>query len=139
MPQPSFIGPEGSKFGLMKRALPFLVAIGLLTSCGGGTSAPAETLPAGAMVVKAVSGLRFDAAAYGPVKAGEVLIGYSNEDSVRHTLILAQDNTKVANFKLVVGARGSVDSGTVNLDAGTYQVICDVPGHGNMRATLTVE
>jgi plastocyanin len=139
MPQPSFIGPQGSKFGLMKRALPFLVAIGLLTSCGGGTSAPAETLPAGAMVVKAVSGLRFDAAEYGPVKAGEVLIGYSNEDSVRHTLILAKDNTKVANFKLVVGTPGSVDSATVNLDAGTYQVICDVPGHGNMRATLIVE
>jgi plastocyanin len=91
------------------------------------------------MVVKAVSGLRFDAAEYGPVKAGEVLIGYSNEDSIRHTLILAKDNTKVANYKLVVARKGSIDSGTVTLDAGTYQVICDVPGHGNMRATLTVE
>ena len=139
MPQPSFIGPEGSKFGLMKRALPFLVAIGLLSSCGGGTSAPAETLPAGATVVKAVSGLRFDAAEYDPVKAGDVLIGYSNEDSIRHTLILAKDNTKVANFKLVIGNKGAVDSGTVTLDAGTYQLICDVPGHANMRATLTVE
>lgn len=139
MPQPSFIGLEGSKFGLMKRALPFLVAIGLLTSCGGGTSAPAETLPAGAMVVTAVAGLRFDAAEYGPVKAGDVLIGYSNEDSIRHTLILAKDNTKVANFKLVIANKGAVDSGTVTLDAGTYQLICDVPGHANMRATLTVE
>lgn len=123
----------------MKRALPFLVAIGLLTSCGGGTSAPVETLPAGALVVKAISGLRFDAAEYGPVKAGDVLIGYSNEDSIRHTLILAKDNTKVANYKLVVAKKGSVDSGTVTLDAGTYTVICDVPGHANMRATLTVE
>ena len=139
MPQPSFIGPEGSKLGLMKRALPFLVAIGLLSSCGGGTSAPAETLPAGAMVVKAISGLRFDAAEYGPVKAGEVLIGYSNEDSIRHTLILAKDNMKVANYKLVVARKGSVDSGAVNLDAGTYEVICDVPGHANMRAKLIVE
>jgi plastocyanin len=91
------------------------------------------------MVVKAVPSLRFDAAEYGPVKAGEVLIGYSNEDSVRHTLILAKDNTKVANFKLVVGTPGAVDSGTVTLDAGTYTLICDVPGHGNMKATLTVE
>ncbi len=139
MPQPPFIGPEGSKFGLMKRALPFLVAIGLLSSCGGGTSAPAETLPAGATVVKAISGLRFDAAEYGPVKAGEVLIGYSNEDSIRHTLILAKDNMKVANYKLVVAKKGSVDSGTVTLDAGTYEVICDVPGHANMRAKLIVE
>ncbi len=139
MPQPSFIRPQGSKFGLMKRALPFLVAIGLLTSCGGGTSAPAETLPAGATVVKAVTGLRFDMENYGPVKAGEVLIGYSNEDSIRHTLILAKDNMKVPNYKLVVAKKGDVDSGTVTLDAGTYTVICDVPGHANMRATLTVE
>jgi plastocyanin len=123
----------------MKRALPFLVAIGLLSSCGGGTSAPAETLPAGAMVVKAISGLRFDAAEYGPVKAGEVVIGYSNEDSIRHTLILAKDNMKVANYKLVIAKKGSVDSGTVTLDAGTYEVICDVPGHANMRAKLIVE
>jgi plastocyanin len=123
----------------MKRALPFLVAIGLLTSCGGGTSAPAETLPAGATVVKAISGLRFDAAEYGPVKAGEVLIGYSNEDSIRHTLILAKDNMKVPNYKLVVAKKGDVDSGTVTLDAGTYTVICDVPGHANMRAKLIVE
>ena len=139
MPQPSFIGPQGSKFSLMKRALPFLVAIGLLTSCGGGTSAPAETLPAGALVVKAVSGLRFDMENYGPVKAGEVLIGFSNEDSIRHTLILAKDNTKVANYKLVVAKKGDVDSGSVTLETGTYQVICDVPGHANMKATLTVE
>ena len=139
MPQPSFIGPHGSKFGLMKRVLPFLAAIGLLSSCGGGTSTPAETLPAGAMVVKAVSGLRFDAAEYGPVKAGEVLIGYSNEDTIRHTLILAKDDVKVPNFKLVIARKGDVDSGAVTLDAGTYTVICDVPGHSNMRAKLTVE
>ena len=123
----------------MKRALPLLASLGLLASCGGGTAAPAETLPAGAMVVKAVQSLKFDAKEYGPVKAGEVLIGYSNQDSVRHTLIIAKDNSKVANFKLVVAAPGSVDSGTVNLDAGTYTLICDVPGHGNMKATLTVE
>jgi plastocyanin len=91
------------------------------------------------MVVKAVPSLRFDAAEYGPVKAGEVLIGYSNEDSVRHTLILAKDNTKVANFKLVTNGKGDVDSGTVTLDAGTYSIICDVPGHSGMKATLTVE
>lgn len=123
----------------MKRALPLLASLGLLASCGGGTTAPTETLPAGAMVVKAVSGLRFDAAEYGPVKAGEVLIGYSNEDSIRHTLIIAKDDMKVPNFKLVIAKKGSVDSGTVNLDAGTYTIICDVPGHGNMKATLTVE
>jgi uncharacterized cupredoxin-like copper-binding protein len=40
---------------------------------------------------------------------------------------------------LVVAKKGDVDSGPVTLDAGTYTIICDVPGHGNMRASLTVE
>ena len=139
MPQPSFIETSGSKFGLMKRVLPLIASIGLLASCGGGAATPTETLPAGAMVVRAVPSLRFDAAKYGPVKAGEVLIGYSNEDSVRHTLIIAKDDVKVPNFKLVIGQKGAVDSDTVTLEAGTYTLICDVPGHANMRATLTVE
>jgi len=131
----------GSKFSLMKRTLPLLAVLGLaLSACGGSsTDAPAETLPADAFVVKAVSGLKFDAETYGPIPAGEVQFGYLNEDSVRHTLILAKDGVKVPNFKLEVTKKGSIDSGTVNLDAGTYQLICDVPGHSNMRAVLTVE
>ena len=124
----------------MKRLISFSASVALLAACGGGgTSAPAETLPAGAFVVTAVSGLRFDAEAYGPIAAGPIVFGYKNEDSIRHTLILAKDDTKVPNFKLVVAQSGSVDSGTVTLDAGTYTIICDVPGHGNMKASLTVE
>jgi len=83
--------------------------------------------------------LRFDAKTYGPVPAGDVVLGYKNEDSVRHTLILAKGDTKVPNFKLVIAQNGSVDSGNVTLDAGTYTLLCDVPGHSNMKATLTVE
>jgi uncharacterized cupredoxin-like copper-binding protein len=124
----------------MKRLLSFTASVALLTACsGGGTSAPAETLPADAFVVTAVSGLRFDAETYGPVTAGSIVFGYKNDDSIRHTLILAKDDTKVPNFKLVVAKKGDVDSGPVTLDAGTYTIICDVPGHGNMRASLTVE
>lgn len=113
----------------------------LLAACGGGggNSTPADTVPSDALVVKAVPSLRFDAAEYGPVPAGEVTIGYVNEDSVRHTLILAKDGTKVANFKLEVVKDGDVDTGTVALESGTYQVICDVPGHSAMVAELVVE
>ena len=123
----------------MKRLISFSASVALLAACGGGTSAPAETVPAGAFVVTAVSGLRFDAESYGPVTAGSIVFGYKNEDSIRHTLILAKGDTKVPNFKLVVAESGSVDSGPVTLDAGTYTIICDVPGHSNMKATLTVE
>jgi uncharacterized cupredoxin-like copper-binding protein len=124
----------------MKRLLSFSASLALLAACGGGgTSAPAETLPADAFVVTAVSGLRFDAESYGPVTAGSIVFGYKNDDSIRHTLILAKDDTKVPNFKLVIAKKGDVDSGSVTLDAGTYTLICDVPGHGNMRASLTVQ
>jgi plastocyanin len=125
----------------MKRTLPLLAIVGLaLSACGGSsTDAPAETLPPDAFVVTAVSGLKFDAETYGPIAAGDVQFGYLNEDSVRHTLILAKDGVKVPNFKLEVPKKGSVDSAVVNLEAGTYEVICDVPGHSNMRAVLTVE
>jgi plastocyanin len=124
----------------MKRLLSFSASVALLAACsGGGTSTPAETLPADAFVVTAVSGLRFDATTYGPVTAGEIVFGYKNDDSIRHTLILAKDDIKVPNFKLVVAKKGDVDSGSVTLDAGTYTIICDVPGHGNMKAKLTVE
>jgi plastocyanin len=124
----------------MKRLLSFSASVALLAACGGGgTSAPTETLPAGATVISAVSGLRFDAESYGPVTAGDIVFGYQNEDSIRHTLIIAKGDTKVPNFKLVVAKKGDVDSGPVTLDAGTYTLICDVPGHSNMKATLTVE
>ena len=124
----------------MKRVLSFSASVALLAACGGGgTSAPAETVPAGALGVTAASGPRFDAKSYGPVPAGQVVFGYKNEDSVRHTLIIAKGDVKVPNFKLVVAQNGSVDSGPVKLDAGTYTLICDVPGHSNMKATLTVK
>ncbi len=124
----------------MKRLISFSASVALLAACGGGgTSAPAETVPADAFVVTAVSGLRFDAESYGPITAGPIVFGYKNEDSIRHTLILAKGDLKVPNFKLVVDESGSVDSGAVTLDAGTYTIICDVPGHSNMKATLTVK
>jgi plastocyanin len=125
----------------MKRALPLTASLALvLAACGGSsTTEPTETVPAGALVVTAKSGLRFDATEYGPVPAGDVTFGYVNEDSMRHTLIIAKGDEKVGSFKLVVVDKGDVDSGTVALEAGEYTLICDVPGHSNMRATLTVE
>lgn len=135
-----------SKFMLMKRPLrPFaavVVALSAVTlsACGGsGSSGPTETVPAGATVITAVPGLRFDAGTYGPVPAGEVTFGYVNTDTVRHTLLVAKDNVKVPNFKLVINKKGDVDSGTVTLEKGTYLLFCDVPGHTNMKASLVVE
>ena len=125
----------------MKRVLPLTAALVLaLTACGGsGTSEPAETVPAGALVVKAVPGLQFEEDLYGPVPAGDITFGYVNNDSMRHTLIVASGDEKVGTFKLEVNNKGDVDSGTITLEPGEYTLLCDVPGHGNMKAQLTVE
>lgn len=112
--------------------------VSALSACGGGTSAPAQTIPDDAgLVVKNVKSIRFDASEYSAL-AGDITVAFVNEDSVRHSMLVAQDGVKVPNFKLVVAEEGAVDIGVINLAAGSYTVICDVPGHQNMKATLTV-
>lgn len=123
----------------MKRLISFSASLALLAACGGSTaSAPTETFPLGTTIIKAQT-MKFDADVYGPLTAGKVTFGYQNEDSIRHTFILAKDGVKVPNFKLVVVEKGSVDSASVELGAGEYEVICDVPGHGNMKSKLSVK
>ena len=115
-----------------------LVAIFALSACGGGTSAPAQTIPSDAgLIVRNVKSIRFDKSEYSAA-AGNVKVVTVNEDTVRHTLLVVKDGVKVPNFKLVVAEEGAVDVGVINLAAGSYTVICDVPGHQNMKATLTV-
>lgn len=115
-----------------------LVAIFALSACGGGTSAPAQTIPSDAgLIVKNVKSIRFDKSEYSAA-AGNVKVVTVNEDTVRHTLLVIKDGVKVPNFKLVVAEEGAIDVGEINLAAGSYTLICDVPGHQNMKATLTV-
>ena len=115
----------------------FAVAVAL-SACSSSTATP-ETLPATVdLEVRAVSGLKFDKAAY-EATAGDIEVGYVNDDSIRHTLVVVQDGTKVANFELKVNAKGSTDVGSVSLTAGNYVLMCTVPGHQNMKADLTVK
>jgi plastocyanin len=115
-----------------------LIAVFALSACGGGSSAPAETIPSDAgLIVKNVKSIRFDKSEYSAT-AGNVKVVTVNEDTVRHTLLIVQDGVKVPNFKLVVAEEGAIDVGEINLPAGSYTLICDVPGHQNMKANLTV-
>ena len=109
-----------------------------LTGCSS-TNATPETLPAPLdLEVRAISGLRFDKSLY-EATAGDIEIAYINDDTIRHTLIVLQDDTKVGNLELAVNKRGDLDIGTINLPAGNYVVFCTVPGHQNMKADLTVK
>ena len=122
----------------MRTLFATLIAVSALSACGGGTSAPAQPIPSDAgLTVKNVKSIRFDASEYSAA-AGDIKVVTVNEDTVRHTLLVVKDGVKVPNFKLVVAEEGAVDVGVINLAAGSYTVICDVPGHQNMKATLTV-
>ena len=109
-----------------------------LSACSSSTATP-EPLPATVdLEVRAVSGLKFDKTAY-EATAGDIEIGYVNDDTIRHTLVVVEGDTKVGTLELQVNKRGDVDTGTINLPAGSYSVFCTVPGHQNMKADLTVK
>ncbi|NBT26035.1 MAG: hypothetical protein EBT09_05680 [Actinobacteria bacterium] len=118
-----------------------LVGLALLAGIAAGcssSSATPDTVPAGTdLEVRALSGLRFDKTSY-EVAAGESLVAYVNEDTIHHTLVVVKDGTTVSGFDLHVNRKGDVDSGSVTLEAGTYELICTVPGHQSMKAELTV-
>ena len=107
-----------------------------LGGCGGGCSSGSGGSVSGADVtVHAQDSLRFDKTTYN-AKAGELTIGYVDDGSLTHTLLI-QDNS---SFKLQVSGRGDSKSGKVTLTPGSYTIFCDVPGHesAGMKATLNV-
>ncbi len=124
----------------MKRIpLPLLgvaMSAALLVACGSsGSGTPAAPADAG-LVVQAVTGNRFDKAEY-TAKAGSVKVAYLGEPSTNHTLLITTPDNTTIGPKLKAQAGGQ-DEGTFDLAAGTYNMLCDVPGHDQMKATLVV-
>lgn len=114
------------------------VSAASLAGCSSST-ATEQTLPATIdLEVRAISGLRFDKAVYEAV-AGDIEIGYINDDTIRHNLVVVQDDIVVGSLELLVNKRGDTDVGTINLPAGSYSIYCTVPGHQSMKAELTVK
>jgi plastocyanin len=117
----------------------FAISLITLSACGGSSSStPAYTVPADAgLVVKAVPTIRWDATEY-TATAGDIKVFLANDDNVKHILVIRQGDKVVGDLELTVTKKGTVDEGTINLEAGEYSVYCIIPGHGNMDSTLTV-
>jgi len=117
----------------------FAISLITLSACGGSSSStPAYTVPADAgLVVKAVPTIRWDATEY-TATAGDIKVLLANDDNVKHILVIRQGDKVVGDLELTVTKKGTVDEGTINLEAGAYSVYCIIPGHGNMNSTLTV-
>ena len=114
-----------------------IALIGVVSSCGGSSGSTSTTAVVADVVVTAESGIRLDQSAY-TATSGEISIAYINADTIHHTLIVEKDGTKVSGFELHVSRKGDVDQASVTLEPGTYQLLCTVPGHQNMKASFTV-
>ena len=119
--------------------VPF-VALTLVGCSSGGTSGGSGgTVPAGATLIKAEEAITWDAKTYTATPVdGKVTISIRNESGLPHNLHLLDSGKSDMGISLTVEGRGDVRTDSVTLKPGTYQVICTIPGHGNMKATLTV-
>lgn len=107
-----------------------------MSACGGGDSS--STVPSDAdVVVTAVEGIAWDKKDY-TATAGEVKIAAVNNSSAPHNLHVLDSSNTDLGLKLDIPVKGREADGTLTLAAGTYTLICTIPGHANMKATLTV-
>ena len=83
--------------------------------------------------------IKFDKTAY-TAPAGDVEVAYISKGQQVHSMVLMDaGGTRIPDFRLQVSPGKSV-GGSVDLAAGTYTMICDIPGHeaAGMVAELVV-
>jgi plastocyanin len=110
----------------------------VLASCGGGSDSGSTgtTIPADVTVI-AVEGIAWDAKDY-TATAGEISIAAVNESSLPHNLHIVDPSGTQLPQVWDIPSRNDAVTDTVTLSAGTYTLICTIPGHANMKSTLTV-
>lgn len=69
--------------------------------------------------------------------AGEVVIHITNEGVLPHNVVVEE----AGDATVVEASGGASETGSVDLDRGTYTLYCDIVGHreAGMEATLDVE
>jgi uncharacterized cupredoxin-like copper-binding protein len=119
----------------------FLISLGTagllaLAACSSGGSSSTNTVPADALVIKAED-IKFDKKEY-TAPAGQVTVALESEGAQVHSLVIYDKSNTVVGEELKVNP-GQTKVETYDLPAGTYSLICDIPGHkeAGMTATLT--
>lgn len=123
----------------MKKLIPALAVVGAIAAVTTGTAlaAPAAA-PATALKVTAVaSGLKFSTSSL-KAKAGKITITLTNASPLPHDLVVEAGEKILAKTPML--AKGKSGSLTVTLKKGTYDFVCDVPGHedAGMKGKLVV-
>lgn len=116
-----------------------VVIVGAVAACGGdddsGSGSAVDLSSADSTVEILAEDISFPEDVY-ETEAGAIGFVYENVGSIRHTLVIEGES----GFKLDVETKGDVDEGIIDLEPGTYTLICDVPGHrpAGMVADLVV-
>jgi uncharacterized cupredoxin-like copper-binding protein len=118
------------------------VAVLAIVGCGedGDADATGPTPAPEADLVAEAHDIDFDRDEY-TLAPGERRVLYLQKGDTRHTLLVATaDGAAVDGFELEVDGSPS-DAGSIDLDADSFTLYCDVPGHreAGMEADLLVE
>jgi uncharacterized cupredoxin-like copper-binding protein len=107
-----------------------------LGACSRGASTAAP--PPDANLVIEAHDIKFDKKAY-TAQPGAVKLAYLSKANQTHTLVVLDAQKHEIGDKLKV-TPGKVVGGTYDLPAGSYRLVCDIPGHesAGMWADLTV-
>ena len=117
---------------VLRAAVALTAAVLPLAACGGGSSTSSgDAVNADVTVIG--QNIKYDKPEY-VTTAGTKKIALVNKDGVEHTVTLVEEGNK----EIVAANGGQTKVGTIDLKAGTYTIICTVPGHAGMRATLKV-
>lgn len=113
------------------------------SAVGTAASEPAASEPAAAGATGSVAVAATEFAFEHPQSqpAGVVELSLVNEGVVFHDLqVLGPDGVAVSGF-LLETEPGETASGEIELSAGTYTLVCTVPGHreAGMESTLTID
>ncbi len=122
------------KFSLL--ALVIVAVAALAVACGG--SSGGSSSGGGNSVTITATDFKFDPATIN-AKAGETVnVTLNNKGTATHTFVVKD----AGNFKLTADAgKTATGSFTAPAKAGTYDIVCDVPGHADqgMTGKLTVQ
>ena len=111
----------------------------LLSACGGASESSSLTVVDDAAVtVRALEGIQWDSRSYA-APAGTVRIVLENESSLPHNLVVVDEQNTQLPPVLDAPSRNDTDEDSFSLQAGTYTLLCRIPGHANMNARLDVE
>lgn len=106
-----------------------------ITEGGGAEEGTGSEEPAGEVIEVVAANTDFPTNEFAAT-AGEITFDYVNEDSFPHTLVVDGREDDM----LIEAAGGETSRGSIDLEAGTYTLYCDIPGHreAGMEGVLTV-